>query len=180
MEIRFCSRYAARDITDAQPGKWHVISIGSSSEESRDKTGEAEGWPELPNAAEVYRVDFDDVVYNEPNKKYHLVTTAIMQGILVKAREWIRNGKSILVHCHAGISRSTATTLVILLDQNKNQPNQVVNSLLSLVNISENIMPNPNVLACGLEASYSGGDDPNKWNAVAHEVMDHRIWRRLH
>lgn len=178
MELQFCSRYTARTITDAKPNHWHVISIGSSSEESKNKAGETEGWPSLPNAAEIHKADFDDVVYSPASeKKYNYVTPEIIEGMLVKARTWLKGNKAVLVHCHAGISRSTATTLSILLDQFKDEPDQVLLALYELAKISENIMPNPMVVLYGLQVIYK--DTPQKAERVYRQVLEHRIWRKM-
>ncbi len=179
-ELIFCSRYAAKDKTDQQQKYWNVVSIGS---DSIDKKGDSEGWPDLPGAKELIRVNFDDIVYVSTDKggrTYNLVTPEKMEAIINQVRAWTKDGPApVLVHCHASISRSTATTLVLLIDRYKDQPTpeMVVLALRELIAISSNIMPNPKVLEAGIEIIFKG--DEAKQVEVIRAIYAHRIWKTI-
>jgi predicted protein tyrosine phosphatase len=66
-------------------------------------------------------LSFDDALEDSPSGN-HVVAPSINDVEMIldfdrKTRRHIRPGKRFLIHCHAGISRSTATALAILADR---------------------------------------------------------------
>jgi predicted protein tyrosine phosphatase len=98
--IVFMSR-ADAEAQAADPG-WAVISI---SEPFRQPAELAEGW------ADVLRLEFDDV--DEHGAGSTLFTDRMARTVVEYAERAIRQGHSLLVHCHAGVSRSASVAIAL-------------------------------------------------------------------
>lgn len=81
---------------------WAVISI---TESLRKHANLAEGW------ADILRLEFDDV--DEHGQGAKLFTDQMARQILEYAQQAVGSGQSLLIHCHAGVSRSAAVAIAL-------------------------------------------------------------------
>lgn len=98
--IVFISRAEAEKLM-ADP-EWAVISI---SEPAGTPAQLAEGW------ADVLRLEFVDA--DEHCEDGELFSTQMAKAVLTFAEHAVNQGQSLLVHCHAGVSRSAAVAVAL-------------------------------------------------------------------
>jgi len=96
--------FLSRKDAEAQPAdsNWAVISI---TEPLRKPAKLADGW------ADILRLEFDDV--DEHGKGAKLFTDQMAHHVLEYAEEVVNRGQSLLIHCHAGVSRSAAVAIAL-------------------------------------------------------------------
>lgn len=98
--IVFVSRAEAEKLS-ADP-QWAVISI---SEPSGTPAQLAQGW------GSVLRLAFVDA--DEHCEDGELFTAEMAKAVLSFAEQAVKQGQSLLVHCHAGVSRSAAVAVAL-------------------------------------------------------------------
>ncbi|WP_079211695.1 MULTISPECIES: tyrosine phosphatase family protein [Brucella] len=81
----------------------HILSLSSSD------------LPSMPSAATRLSLTFNDIV--EPREGLVMPDDSHVHQILAFARDWGRS-KPMLIHCYAGVSRSTASAYIIALALN--------------------------------------------------------------
>lgn len=127
--INIASVHEAEYYTNQRPNHFNVVSITDPN-----------CYMNLPNANSIIRFDFHDVSrQNENGPQYKLVTGSDC----AKALAFMKNHDDLLVHCHAGISRSTAIALGYLLTQFKRYQDAVEH----LYVIRPIAIPNKRILA---------------------------------
>jgi len=103
--IAIRDRKSAVEDVRLEPYKWNVISIRDS------KQGNAPIDDVIGLCRDVLILRFDDVQEKEPGD-YVFPTIEDVRTAL----DWARGRTSILVHCHAGVSRSSAIAYLIACD----------------------------------------------------------------
>lgn len=88
-------------------GKWFVISIRDAEETSAP----IDAFKDLCQG--ILALNFDDVYDQRKHSDYKLPSMADVKSVI----EWSRGKDQILVHCHAGISRSSAMAYLIACDK---------------------------------------------------------------
>jgi len=114
--------------------QWWVVSI----RDAKDKSAPVDEFKEM--CLGILPLYFDDV--HRPSEQADFIFPRIEQ--VRQAVEWSRGKDAILVHCHAGISRSSAIAYVIACD--KIGPKEAIKVLDSRLH-----WPNPLVIALGAE-----------------------------
>jgi predicted protein tyrosine phosphatase len=132
MELVIADVMEAMDIVKANPQKYRVVSI-AAPEDFR---------PSYQDAQEVLYLEFDDVDENEPVTWAPREAKRATREDCVKALEFLSKGGNCLVHCQAGISRSTAIALGYLLTQFPTYQEAIE----YLMQIRPSASPNPYVL----------------------------------
>ena len=129
----------------ANPGKWNVISI-------RDSHSNYCPVDEIQHLCkDLFRVKFDDVYSDRYKTKYQkLATLEDIENII----EFANGKENILVHCFAGVSRSSAVAYVICCT--RESPWDAIQKL----NL-ENHLPNDHVVRLGAKLLKN----PDIWKA---------------
>lgn len=145
--------------------KFNIISIGS----------EKDGWPTFQNALDVQKLNFTDLDCRCLSQQNELVKRGYKFPSLSevgKGIEFARKHKNqpLIIHCTAGVSRSSGLTFCILYDRLKN----VRLAITELYNIKKTILPNDLVIKLGFE--YLGENLEEKFNEL--ENID--VWHNHH
>lgn len=82
----------------------HLISIGSPGEKP------AEGYSQVPHRL---RLEFDDIRVPDDDPEYVLATTEDIRKVIDFVPLIAQDGRNVLIHCQAGISRSSAVALTV-------------------------------------------------------------------
>jgi predicted protein tyrosine phosphatase len=129
-----------------RPKHWHVLSVCGS-----DSVPEA---PCFADALSVEQLFFDDIT--KDNNGF----VAARQWQVKRAIQFARRIKRepLMIHCHAGISRSTALAWIILFDPMRNTLNAVSRSYHIVRHVRPCLSPNPHVLQLGINCLYSDPD----------------------
>lgn len=99
-EITYCGRREARYMQ----GPWDaIVSINDPDEPT----------PPLPATARLLRLEFYDL--DRPFENYTEPQPEHVQQLLELARTHLDANSRVLVHCHAGISRSAAAALILAI-----------------------------------------------------------------
>jgi predicted protein tyrosine phosphatase len=131
---------------------WNILSIRGRTSESPLS---------FPGARRVKTLNFDDVREDNPEEGIFAATTEDIEQAVAFARE--AAGEPLLIHCVAGVSRSTALAWIILYDQFKGE-GAVRRSFQIVRNLRPILQPNELILRLGVEILV-----PAAWRA---EVMD--------
>ena len=108
----------ARDLVDRQPDYWHVLSIyGRSTEESL---------PAFERARRLQQIRFDDVLHDDPERGLRAARPSEVNQAIQFSRSI--GTAPLLIHCHAGISRSTAVAWLLIYDNLQGTLNAVSRS----------------------------------------------------
>ncbi len=131
---------------DEQAG-WHILSIrGRMHDDPLD----------FPGAWSTKTVHFNDVLADSPEHEEFAATPKDIQAVLDYSRGIV--GQPLLIHCAAGISRSTAVAWIILYDRLKDEPNAVQRSFEIVRDLRPILSPNRHVLRLGVEALVGAKD----------------------
>jgi len=103
MEIRICGVGDAKKAVFKNPGVWNVLSISSPGHDYFDELAQQA-------CADFQKLCFDDVRSNRDQEGKGKVPT---EADVRKAIEFAANKSMILVHCLAGISRSSAIAFIV-------------------------------------------------------------------
>jgi predicted protein tyrosine phosphatase len=120
--------------------KWNVLSISDKIALER---------PYFPNAQRVMNLFFDDVETDSPPDCHYAATPEDIQLAISFARE-IGN-EPLLIHCYAGVSRSTALAWLIAYDRLKERPDAVRRSFEIVHELRPAMRPNRHILTLGIE-----------------------------
>jgi len=104
----------------------------------------------FPGARSVKTLHFDDVESDYPDEHLFAATPSDIQHALAFAREI--GDAPLLIHCHAGISRSTAVAWIIIWDKLKPKPDSVGQAFDIVRRARPILLPNRHVLRLGIAA----------------------------
>lgn len=114
-EIHFCGRWEAPHAK----GPWDaIVSINDPDEPT----------PALPEAKRVLRLEFHDL--DEPLAGYLAPSAEHVQQLLDLTRAHLTPDSRVLVHCHAGISRSAAASIILAIALGT-APDQAIDQVIS-------------------------------------------------
>jgi predicted protein tyrosine phosphatase len=82
----------------------HLISIGSPGDKP------PEGYTQVPHRL---RLEFDDIRVPDDDPEYVLATAEDIRKVIDFVPLIAQDGGNVLIHCHAGISRSSAVALTV-------------------------------------------------------------------
>lgn len=142
-QIKIASLYEVFALISTKKTSYNIVSIQSTeeAEEIQDMFNLY-----IENFNSVYPVIFDDIT--EPFSGYTMPNEKDIKDVL----EWCRNKDDLLVHCSAGISRSSA--LAYLIECSRKPPHKAVKILNSsiylpnrlILEIGSRILDNPDIL----------------------------------
>lgn len=143
-ELKVLSEDEALDLVKRQPDKWNVVSLWADFDWIKsDPTTK----PHFPKALDLCQQNFHDII-NECDQMI-LCNQDHLKGIIKFGRK--TRGQPLLVHCQAGISRSTAVAVLLILDAIKDESANPFEDALDIVYAVRPIMqPNPHILKIGL------------------------------
>jgi len=136
---------ALRLRTDELAG-WNILSI----------CGRMEAPLRFRGAKSTKTLHFDDVEDDCPEDGQFAARPEDIQEALAFAREI--DGEPLLIHCVAGISRSTALAWIIVYDKVKEEPDAVRQSFEIVRKLRSILSPNPHVLRLGVKALTPKGN----------------------
>jgi predicted protein tyrosine phosphatase len=119
---------------------WNVLSISDKVVLER---------PRFPHARRVTHLLFDDVEADSPVDGHYAATPNDVRTAISFAREI--GSEPLLIHCYAGISRSTAIAWLIAYDRLKERPDAVRRAFEIVRELRPIMRPNRHVLMVGLE-----------------------------
>jgi predicted protein tyrosine phosphatase len=131
-------------------------------------------WPDPPEFEDYaphrrIALRFHDII--EPTPGRYAPTRADVARLLVFGRELIRADTChLLVHCHAGVSRSTAATALILAQAHPERPAREVLDVVS--RIRPRAWPNLRILEYGDELLGRSGEFAAAVGTVYRRVLD--------
>jgi predicted protein tyrosine phosphatase len=127
--------------------QWNVLSISDKVVLKR---------PRFPDARRVTHLLFDDVEADSQVDGHYAATPDDVRTAISFARE-IGN-EPLLIHCYAGISRSTAIAWLIAYDRLKDRPDAVRRAFEIVRELRPMMHPNRHVLMVGLEVLVPKGE----------------------
>lgn len=137
-DIAIASVVEAESLVVGQPGYWNVISIC-------DGLGES-AW--LAGARSVLQLNFDDVEDMFLSLGGVMATKEDITRALKFARKIKR--EPLLIHCTAGVSRSTAMAWIITCDKLRGRSDAARKALEIVRTVRPMLMPNRHVLKLGI------------------------------
>jgi predicted protein tyrosine phosphatase len=171
-EIKILSQEDALKEAMENPGKWNIISLWSG--------GGGKHGSEQPK--------FNNKEKSLCQQRFHDITLepwqAEAEGKITPNDEHIKTilkfartkyNEPLVVHCFAGISRSSAITFCILLDYFKDTEDPINNTLSELIQIkSPNlILPNKRIVGLGIYNIAKDGGQVMEW---FRKLYNHRIF----
>jgi len=165
--MKILSQAEAQDIVLAEPKKWNVASIVSADGAYYKRTGKIIPLdkPNFKKAKTFKQVHFDDIQkeidYLVLCNKWHI------EVLLDYAKK--HYDEPLIVHCHAGISRSSAITFLILLDRLKETSENPVEDALTLLIGVKNwnlIFPNKYIIGLGMHILAKDAGQEIEWNRI--------------
>ena len=130
----------ARRLTPTESAGWNILSIRGRKDEPLI----------FPGARSIKSLHFDDVEADCPEDGEFAATPEDVRRALAYS-SGIGDGP-LLIHCAAGISRSTALAWLIIYEKLKAQPDAVRQSFDILRKLRPILSPNRHVLSLGVEA----------------------------
>lgn len=179
--LKILSQAEAEDYVNREPKKWNVISLVSANGNILKQNNKIVPLdpPDLTQAKTSISLCFDDKSVKEYG--YHLC----QQSDIAKILEYVRNyyNDNLAVHCHMGVSRSSAITFLILLDYYKNKvENSIDESLKQLIRIKNWNLIHPNKYIINLGVEYivrnSGLSEQTEIDWF-RELYNHNIFKLL-
>jgi predicted protein tyrosine phosphatase len=120
---------------------WNVLSIRARRNERPF---------DFPEARRVKTLRFDDVEVDYPEENLFAAKPKDIEDALAFGREV--GDEPLLIHCQAGISRSTAVAWIIIWDKLKSKPDSVGQAFDIVRKVRPILLPNRHVLRLGVEA----------------------------
>jgi predicted protein tyrosine phosphatase len=149
------------------------------SEAVRLSPGELAGWNVLsirarksnqlavfPGARRTKRLHFDEVEKDDAGLQHFATKMSDIQGALEFSRKI--EDEPLLIHCQAGISRSTAVAWIILYDKLKADPDAVRKSFDIVRELRPILSPDCQILRSGIEILVPEGNR----NAVTQQFSE--------
>jgi predicted protein tyrosine phosphatase len=133
-------------LSQAELAGWNILSI----------CGRMEAPLSFREARSTKNLHFDDVEGDCPEDGEFAARPEDIQEALAFAREI--DGEPLLIHCVAGISRSTALAWIIIYDRLKGKPDAVRQSFEIVRKLRPILSPNPHVLRLGVKALTPKGN----------------------
>jgi predicted protein tyrosine phosphatase len=165
--IAVCGRRDLPRIAELERGFWNVVSICGTTQPAIARAG----------FRRVHHVVFDDVFAGEgtgPDEQLTAPCSGHFRGIFRFTDE--AAGEPVLVHCQAGISRSPAVALCLLVRSMRfdgfTDEEIVATAPALLLRVRPQAEPNPLVLETGL-AEIFGPTEARRWRQqlLAHEAL---------
>jgi predicted protein tyrosine phosphatase len=103
----------------------------------------------FPGARSVKTLHFDDVEADYPEDHLFAARPSDIQAALAFGREV--GEERLLIHCYAGISRSTAIAWLILYDRFAGRPDAIREAFEAVRKLRPILLPNRHVLRLGIE-----------------------------
>ena len=130
------------------------------------------------HAKSICRVEFDDEEVE--SNQYKLCSKDDIAKILKYSESVV--GGNLIIHCYAGVCRSSACAFLVLLNQTIKNPNikyPIDIALESLIEIKSihTIHPNRYIINLGLDMLARNIDERIKWG---RELYQHEIWQHLY
>ncbi len=151
-EFGIVPRYFAEQLTKQQRDKWNIVSIHDGVAANLD-------------GAKTVCENFFHDMETQDRPEHVLCEEKHIRNVLEFAENHL--GEAFLIHCHAGISRSTAIGLLIILNQIYNKEKQInypVDEALEIVySINKNMWPNKHVLKLGFKLITQNDDLAALW-----------------
>lgn len=139
-ELKIVGVEEARRLSQAELAGWNILSIRGRMNEPLS----------FPGARSVKSLHFDDVAADCPENGECAAKLEDIRDAIAFSRA-IHDGP-LLVHCQAGISRSTAVAWIIIFDKLNGKPDAVRHSFDIVRNLRPILSPNLHVLRLGVEA----------------------------
>lgn len=172
-DIKILSELEAVNLVETEEEeKWNIVSIwsGGGGKHGNDQ-------PEHKKAKTLCQHRFHDI--ETQTKDMILCNKEDIISILEYAKD--HYAEKMIVHCHGGISRSSAFTFLILLDYYKDiSDNPIGCALEELVSIKHHtlIFPNKYILSLGIHVICdTNTDNEIQWN---RDLYNHPIFRLLY
>ena len=143
----------ARRLSPVELMGWNILSIRGRMNEPMS----------FPGARRTKSLHFDDVEADCPEDGEFAARPDDIREALAFSREI--DGGPLLIHCAAGISRSTALAWIIIYDKLKAQPDAVRQSFDIVRKLRPIMSPNRHVLRLGIEALAPRGN----WKEIARQ-----------
>jgi len=167
-DITICGKYEAQKLCENEPNKWCAISICTDSWDAQNVYRF-----ELNNTKKIAKFYFHDI-----DKTYHnlvICKETDIKSFLSFAKECY--GEALLVHCAGGISRSTATAFLIILDSIKDKvKNPAETSIDMIYQLRPIAVPNRYVLELGIPIVARSKEEMIAW---FRELYNSRTWKRI-
>lgn len=152
-ELVVVSQPRAIQLTEKEPQKWNVVSLWANEGGAMwDKltqtfTKEQDSKPKFPKAKSLCQQEFHDI--DVETKGAILCSKEQIKKILSFSEKIY--GEPLLVHCRAGISRSTAIAFLIYLNALKDKSDWPAEDALSMVyNVRQVMYPNKHIMQTGI------------------------------
>lgn len=165
--VKILSESDAIDIVNKDPNKYNVVSIWSGG---GGKHGNER--PEHRNAKTLCQQRFHDINCTEweaQSQKLILCSKWHIKTILDYAKT--KYNEPLIIHCHAGISRSSAITFLILLDYYKNKSENPIDISLEHLNAVKHwsqIIPNKHIISLGIHILAKNAGQEMEWNRTLY------------
>lgn len=130
----------ARRLSPAELAGWNILSIRGRLNKPLD----------FPGALKSKSLHFDDVQEDCPEDGEFAARLEDIQDALAFSRAI--GDEPLLIHCVAGISRSTAIAWIIIYDKLKEKPDAIRQSFEIVRKLRPILLPNRHVLKLGVEA----------------------------
>lgn len=183
-DIAICGREEAQRLCKFEPNKWCAISICAPSFIT---AGEHEVWDKKEQKFVTIKISNFELLNTKMISKYyfHDIDTKTIGGIMCGESD-IKSilefgkrceGEALLVHCAAGISRSTAAAFLIILNSIKDKVKNPAETAMELVwKIRPILYPNKHMLELGLPLIARNKEELIAW---WRELYNSRIWQRI-
>jgi predicted protein tyrosine phosphatase len=169
-EFKICGQLEAEQVVRSEPQKWNVVSICTpQSELIQNKHLFVNS--NLKKAKSFCRVHFHDA--SSDGMGFVLCTEEDIKKVLNYSKKI--NNEPLLIHCAAGISRSTAIAILILIDKIKDLSETPATDAAEIVKHYRGIaIPNKYVLDLGISLLARNNEENIRW---FREVYHSNLWK---
>lgn len=151
-KLYIASKAEAIDANREFPNRFFYLSIGSENDG---------GWPDLYPDYKVCRLNFDDIVYPEKLAQSDIEANNIVLPSIPEIKKGLdfcraHQHSEIIIHCYAGISRSSAMCYLVLFDRLKD----VLAAKKALYEVKDRtlILPNEYIVRLGFKLLTDCGE----------------------
>ncbi len=151
-EFKILPQLGAKELCRREPFKWNIVSIYSPGPNILP--------PNLLGAESITQHSFHDAEEIEEGavlcNEYNII------DILYFSKT--HTGQPLAIHCMAGISRSTATAILIILNQIKDKVDNPIEEAIKMIySINRFMLPNHHVLKLGIKIIANNLEIEEKW-----------------